>query len=149
MTCKLSDDKNIENSNSQLKPKSLFKRIFCRRNRLIILVSIIVILLGIQFIPGAKPAARFVIFKIIPGASASTIELHGTPTEMGTQHGRASSWSINLLMKIYIYRIICRGDDEKYQVRTAMAKNCWKKSIPDGLPRLPQPLRRPKLNRNP
>jgi len=128
MTCKLSDDKNIKDT--QPKSKSLFKRIFCRRNRLIALVSITVILLGIQFIPGAKPVARFVIFKIIPGASASTIRLHGSPTEMGVQHGRARSWSIALLMKIYIYQVICRGDDEKYRVRTAMAEKLLKKIDP-------------------
>ncbi len=119
-----------KNETATPKPKSLFKRIFCRRNRLIALISVIVILLGIQVIPGAKPVARFVIFKIIPGAGASTIRLHGTPTEMGTQHGQARSWSIALLMKIYIYRIICRNDEAKYKVRTAAAKKLLEKIDP-------------------
>jgi Acyl-coenzyme A:6-aminopenicillanic acid acyl-transferase len=126
MTEHVSKDKKITTP----EPKSLFRRIFCRRNRLIALISVIVILLGIQFIPGAKPAAKFVIFKIIPGAGASTVRLHGTPTEMGTQHGRARSWSIALLMKIYIYRIICRNDEEKYLVRTAAAKKLLEKIDP-------------------
>jgi Acyl-coenzyme A:6-aminopenicillanic acid acyl-transferase len=125
-----SDDIKTEPAEKTPKRKTLFKRFFSRRNRLIALISIIVILLGIQVIPGAKPAARYVIFKILPGANASTIRLHGTPTEMGTQHGRARNWSIALLMKIYIYRIICRGDDEKYRVRTAAAKKLLEKIDP-------------------
>jgi hypothetical protein len=117
-------------ASSAVQSKSLFKRIFCRRNRLSALISIIVILMGIQFIPGAKPFAKSIIFKIIPGAGASTVRLHGTPTEMGRQHGEARSWSIALLMNIYIYRIICRGDEEKYRVRTAAAKKLLEKIDP-------------------
>lgn len=130
MTHDAPKDENLEDANSQNKPKSLFKRIFSRRNRLIVLISIVVLLLGIQLIPGGKPAVRFVIFKILPGAGASTVRLHGTPSEMGTQHGKARSWSIALLMKIYVYRIICRGDEEKYRLRTAMAEKLLKKIDP-------------------
>jgi len=126
----MTEVKDLKDTDSQTKPKSLFKRIFCRRNRLIILISIVVLLLGIQLIPGGKATARFVIFKILPGASASTVSLHGTPAEMGTQHGKARSWSIALLMKIYVYRIICRGDEEKYRVRTATAEKLFKKIDP-------------------
>lgn len=130
MTHEAPKDVNLKGTEPQTPPESLFKRIFSRRNRLIVLISIVVLLLGIQLIPGGKPAVRFVIFKILPGASASTVTLHGSPAEMGTQHGKARSWSIALLMKIYVYQIICRGDKEKYRVRTAMAEKLLKKIDP-------------------
>ena len=130
MTPKPPKDENLKDTVPQTKPKSLFKRIFSRRNRLIVLISIVVILLGIQLIPGGKPTVCFVIFKILPGASASTVSLHGTPVEMGAQHGKARSWSIALLMKIYVYQVLCRGDEEKYRVRTAMAEKLLKKIDP-------------------
>ena len=130
MTPKPPKDESLKDTVPQAKPKSLFKRIFSRRNRLIVLISIIVILLGIQLIPGGKPAVRFVIFKILPGASASTVSLHGTPAEMGAQHGKARSWSIALLMKIYVYQVLCRGDEEKYRVRTVMAEKLLRKIDP-------------------
>ena len=95
--------------------KSVFKRIFSSRNRVIALISITVLLMGLQFIPGAKTAAGDLIYKIIPGACASTVSLNGSPEEMGAQHGQARKWSITLLMKIYVYGVICRNDEGKYE----------------------------------
>ncbi len=124
------DDRKIEKEDSTPKPKSFFKRIFSLRNRFIVLVSSIVVLLCIQFIPGAKPFVKEVIFKVLPGSGASTVRLNGTPEEMGKQHGRARSWSIGLLMKVYVYQVICRGDDEKYKIRTAKAQKLLEKIDP-------------------
>lgn len=110
--------------------KSVFKRIFSSRNRVIALISITVLLMGLQFIPGAKTAAGDLIYKIIPGACASTVSLNGSPEEMGAQHGQARKWSITLLMKIYVYGVICRNDEGKYQARTAKARKLLVKIDP-------------------
>ena len=84
-------------------------------------------MLTVKFVPGAQEVTRDLLYKVVPGACASTVRLKGTPEEMGAQHGRTRKWSITLLMKIYVYRVICRGNDEKYNARVAKAEELLKK----------------------
>ena len=99
-----------QTSRAELHRKRL-SRIFSTRHRTFALLVILFVLIVINFIPGGRIYFRNAVYSLLP-SSPSELKLPSAPFENGKAHGASRSFSIRLLCRIYLKRIICRNSDE-------------------------------------
>ena len=91
-----------------------------RWSRIAILLSIFSALLLLNLFPGCRSLFRNAIYSCLPTAP-KTIELSGSPREMGVIHGKERSWAVGALCDIYIKGILCGGDESILKKREKAA----------------------------
>ena len=103
------------------KPKSRIRRIFCRRNRLLVLFGLCGILLAFCIVPGGIPLLRNTIYSFLP-TDPTILNLPADPYENGKLHGKTCKFSINLLCDIYLKKVVCRSSETILKKQSAKAE---------------------------
>lgn len=107
------------------KEKSIKGRSVFRKIRRGILFSILALLIGICAIPGGKESFRIFVTQLLPSPSPYEVSLSGTPEEIGAQQGKYFKYSMRLLEKIYVEKIISGGSEKKLKDNTQRAKEIF------------------------
>ena len=113
-----------ENRKTPSNKKSRLRRIFCRRNRLLVLFGICGILLAFCIVPGGIPLLRNTIYSFLP-TEPTTLNLPSDPYKNGKMHGTKCKFSVNLLCDMYLKRMICRNSDKILNIRSTIAETLF------------------------
>lgn len=106
------------------KPKTRLQRIFCSRNRQIVLFLLLGTLLGFIIVPGGKTVLRNFLYSFLP-TDPTFIELPADPYENGKTHGKECKFSIKLLCKIYLKKQVCRNDEKILEKQSGEAEDLF------------------------
>ncbi len=109
--------------------RQLKKRNKRLRRTTYVLLSVLFALLVVNIIPGGREFFVNALYSCLP-TSPKTLELSGTPREMGRTHGEERAWAIKLLCDIYIESVICNGDASVLKSRQAAAEALFAKIAP-------------------
>ena len=116
------DEKKAELRRLKKRNKRLRKTTF-------VLLSVMFALLVVNIIPGGREFFVNAVYSCLP-TSPKTLELSGTPREMGRTHGEERSWAIKLLCDVYIESVICAGSDDVLKARQTAAEGLFAKIDP-------------------
>ncbi len=100
----------------------LKKKIFSKRNRMLVLLAILVFSASLYIIPGGKDVFRKLFWNCVPISIPREVKAFGMPAEMGKTYGEELKYSVRILSTVYIRKIICGGDAKKFENNLLRAK---------------------------
>ncbi len=101
-----------------------------RKVRIRVLLLVLASIVAVNFIPGGKDCVRRLVWTCMGISFPTELELKGSAAEMGTEYGNSLKYSIKILSQIYVKRILCSGDQNKFDSCAGKSKRLFSEIDP-------------------